>query len=37
MMMRGWKKNAQDIKGKNERCGSVASWYGSDPRIRTSD
>jgi len=47
MMMREWKINAQDIKGKNERCESVTFWlYGSgsppltnesDPAIFVSD
>jgi hypothetical protein len=40
MMMRGWKINAQDIKGKNERCGSVTSCYGSgfaDPYLGLTD
>jgi hypothetical protein len=40
MMMRGLKRNARDINGKNERCGSVTSWYGSgseDPYLGLTD
>ncbi len=29
MKIRGWNRNAQDIKGKKELRGSVTSWNGS--------